>query len=178
MMNEISEDLVFNLAQTAINHVHVFVSTSQWTKYHPRKIIKLKHSDNKSQVTNILAASLTGEFLAPHIIIKGKTKRFHPSEAVPAGWDFWYSDNHWTNKETMKGYMWRNSFSFLHENRATLKLDKTHPALTVFASFQRQNTPEFYSLMEKHIIFVHVQVTDKLQPLDISANKPIKDELK
>ena len=81
----------------------------------------------------------------------------------------------------MKRYVDKVIVPFLDEKRAALKLDKTHPALAIFDCFRGQTTPESYSLFEKHnIIFVQVPAncTDKLQPLDVSVNKRIKDELK
>ena len=50
-----------------------------------------------------------------------------------------------------------------------------------FDCFRGQTTPEFKAVLEKHIIHVPVPAnctTDKLQPLDVSINKPMKDELK
>ena len=81
----------------------------------------------------------------------------------------------------MKCYVEKIIVPFLDKKRAALKLDKTRPALAIFDCFRGQTTPEFYSLLEKqNVLFVQVPAncTDKLQPLDISVNKPIKDELK
>ena len=62
-----------------------------------------------------------------------------------------------------------------------MKLEKTQPALAIFDCYRGQTTPEFYAVLEKHNI-IHVPIpancTDKLQPLDISINKPMKDEVK
>ena len=104
VMNEIPADLIFNWDQTALS----LITTSQWTMHQAvEKIITVKNSDEKRQVTAVLAASLIGEFLPPQIIYiyKGKTERSHPKVAVPTGWDVWHSDNHWSNEETMKRYV-------------------------------------------------------------------------
>ena len=62
VMNEIPADLVFNWDQTAVH----LIATSQWTMHRAgEKIITVKNSDDKRQVTAVLAASLTGEFLTP-----------------------------------------------------------------------------------------------------------------
>ena len=174
VMNEIPAELIFNWDQTALH----LIATSQWTMHGimhraGEKIITVKNSDDKRQVTAVLAASLTGEFLAPQIIYKGKTERSHPKVAVPTGWDIWHS-NHWSNEETMKRYVEKIIVPFLDEKRAALNLDMTYPALAIFACFRGQTTLEFYSLLEKHnIIFVQVPAncTDKLQPLDIYLHK-------
>ena len=67
------------------------------------------------------------------------------------------------------------------KKRAVLKLDKTYPALAIFDCFRGQTTPAFYALLRMfNIISVLVppNATDKLQPLDISFNKPMKDKRK
>ena len=62
-----------------------------------------------------------------------------------------------------------------------MDLEEPHPCLTIFDVFRGQQTPAFYELLEKNNIN-HINVpancTDKLQPLDLSVNKPLKDEMK
>ena len=70
---------------------------------------------------------------------------------------------------------------FVSCKREVLKLDKDRPALAIFDSFKGQTTPAFYSLLQSHnIIAVQVPAncTDKLQSLNVSLNKPVKDEMK
>ena len=115
------------------------------------------------------------------MIYKGKTLHCHPKVSFPQGWDVWHSDNHWSNEETMKRYIEKIIVPFVSQNREALKLEKTHPALALFDCFRGQTTPDIIALLESHNIIV-VQVpancTDKLQPLDVSLNKPMKDEMK
>ena len=62
-----------------------------------------------------------------------------------------------------------------------LKLEKCHPSLAIMDSFHGQTTPEFLSLLETHNIIPIIapaNCTDKLQPIDVSINKPIKDKLR
>ena len=69
---------------------------------------------------------------------------------------------------------------FIDAKRATLHLEKTHSALAIFDCFRGQTTSEFAEVLKKHNIIqvpVPANCTDKLQPLDISINKPMKDEL-
>ena len=67
VMNDIPSDLIFNWDQTALR----LVPTGQWTM-HPAgaKVVPIANSDDKRQVTAVLAATLTGEFLPPQIITK------------------------------------------------------------------------------------------------------------
>ena len=71
--------------------------------------------------------------------------------------------------------------SFIVHKREALKLEKTYPALEIFDGFQGQTTPDILSLLEKHCItavLVPANCTDKLQPMDVSINKPLKAEMK
>lgn len=70
---------------------------------------------------------------------------------------------------------------FLNEKRAKMSLEKTHPSLALFDCFRGQATSEFYSLLKKHNIIpvlVPANCTNKLQPMDVSVNKPVKDHIK
>uniref|UniRef100_A0A1X7T022 DDE-1 domain-containing protein n=1 Tax=Amphimedon queenslandica TaxID=400682 RepID=A0A1X7T022_AMPQE len=92
LMNNIPPAMIFNWDQTGLQ----LVPTGRWTMNQSgEKMIPIAHSDNKRQVTAVLAASLTGEFLPPLIIYQGKTTRCHPTvTAVPQGWDLWHRENH------------------------------------------------------------------------------------
>ena len=177
-MNEIPSELILNWDQTALH----LVPTGQWTMHRSgEKVVPITNSDDKRQITAVLAVTMSGEYLPPQLIYKGKTERCHPAGEVPDGWDIWHSHNHWSNEETMMRYVEMVIAPFVDDKRATLQLDKTHPALAIFDCFRGQTTPEFTAVLKKHnIIQVHVPAncTDKLQPLDISINKPMKDGLR
>ena len=178
LMNDIPKELIFNWDQTGLQ----FVPTGQWTMNRAKeKAIPIASSDDKRQITAVLATTLTGEYLAPQFIFKGTTTRCHPKVSVPQGWDFWHSANHWSNEETMKRYLQKVVFPYVDQKREALKLEKTQPALALFDCFKGQTTPDMIALLEsQHIIsvFVPANCTDKLQPMDISINKPMKDEMK
>uniref|UniRef100_A0A1X7T019 DDE-1 domain-containing protein n=1 Tax=Amphimedon queenslandica TaxID=400682 RepID=A0A1X7T019_AMPQE len=146
------------------------------------EMIPIAHSDDKHQVTAVLAASLNWESMPPQIIYQGKTTRCHPTvTAVPQGWDLWHSENLWSNGKTMESYVEKLIVFYLNEKRAALKLEKSHPALAIFDCFCGQSTTPFFSLLKKHnIIAVQIPAnyTDHLQPLDVSVNKPFKDQVK
>ena len=118
VINEIPEDLIFNWDQTALH----FVATGQWTMHCSGEVIPITNSDDKRQVTAVFAATLKGDFLSPQIIYKWKTDRSHPKASVPAGWDLWHSDNHWSNAETMKRYVEKIIVPFLDAKRTALHL--------------------------------------------------------
>ena len=177
-MNEIPPELILNWDHTALH----LVPTGQWTMNKSgEKVVPIINSDDKRQITAVLAVTMSGEYLPPQLIYKGKTKRCHPVGEVPQGWDIWHSHNHWANEETMIRYVETVIAPFLDDKRAVSQLDKTHPALAVFDCFRGQTTPDFNAVLQKHNIIqvpVPANRTGKLQPLDISINKPVKDELR
>ena len=178
LMNDIPPDLIFNWDQTGLH----LVSTSEWTMNRSgAKVVVISKSDDKRQVTAVLAGTLSGEFLTPQILYQGKTNRCHPKASAPSGWDIWHSENHWSNEDTMKRYLLKVVVPYLNTKRQELHLASSHPALAIFDCFKGQTTPEFLLLLEEHNIFfvqVPANCTDRLQPLDVSVNKPIKDHLR
>ena len=178
LMNEVHPDLIFNWDQTPVH----YVPTGQWTMNRCKeKIIPIAKSDDKRQITAVLAVTLNGEYLPPQVIYEGKTTRCHPKVSFPEEWDIWHSTNHWSNENTMKRYIENIIVPFICRKRESLKLQNDHPALALFDSFRGQTTPAILSLLESHNI-IPVQIpancTDKLQPLDVSINKPVKNEMK
>ena len=178
VMNDIPNDLIFNWDQSGIQ----LVPTGEWTMNRAgEKVITIAHSDDKRQITAVFAATMTGDYLPPQVIYKGKTERCHPKVDVPKGWDIWHSDNHWSNEETMKRYIEKIIVPFISQKRQSLDLPTSQPALAIFDCFRGQTTPEILSLLDKHNVIaiqVPANCTDKLQPMDVSINKPVKDEMK
>ena len=87
----------------------------------------------------------------------------------------WHSENHWSNEITMKRYIDKVIVPFVSEKRRQLKLDSTSPVAANFDNFRGQTTDAILSL---YSIQLPANCTDKLQPLDVSVNKPMKDHLK
>lgn len=78
----------------------------------------------------------------------------------------------------MKRYIEKVIVPFISKKRESLKLNKDR---AVFDCFKGQTTPAIHALLENHNIItvkVPANCTDKLQPLDVSLNKPMKDEMK
>ena len=62
VMNEVPEKLIFNWDQTALK----FMATGQWTMSRAgEQSVTITNTDDKCQVTAVLAATLTGELLPP-----------------------------------------------------------------------------------------------------------------
>ena len=178
VMNEIPIDLIFNWDQTAIQ----LVPTGQWTMNEAKaKKVVIANSDDKRQITAVLAATMTGEYLPVQLIYKGTTSRCHPKIAFPELWDIFHSRNHWSNEVTMRRYIENIIVPFVSNKRELLELPNNHPALAIIDCFRGQTTPGILNLLhENNIITVIVppNCTDQLQPIDISINKPVKDQMR
>ena len=145
------------------------------------KVVPISHSDDKRQITAVLAATMKGEYLPPQLNYKGKTSRCHPQVDFPEGWDIWHSENHWSNEETMHRYIEKVIVPFIEKKRIALKLPTIHPALVLYDCFRGQTTAKIESLLEKNnnvTVQIPANCTDKLQPMDVSVNRPMKDRLR
>ena len=178
VMNEIPMNLIINWDQTALS----IIPTGEWTmEKQGAKVVPIANADDKRQLTAVLAVTAGGEYLPPQLLYKGKTVKCHPQVTFPDGWDVWHSDNRWSNEETMKRYVEKIIVPFVTQKRKALKLEASYPAITIFDGFKGQTTNDIRALLNSHNIIpmqLPANCTDKLQPLDISINKPMKDHIK
>ena len=174
VMNEVSKELFINWDQT--------VPTSDWTmEKRGTKVVPIANTDDKRVLTAVLAVTASGEYLNPQLLYKGKTERCHPTVAFPEGWDIWHSENRWSSEDTTKRYITKIIVPFVSQRRRDLKLKSIHPAITIFDGFRGQTTDDVVALLRQHKIIpmqLPPNCTDKLQPVDLSINKPMKDHMK
>ena len=81
----------------------------------------------------------------------------------------------------MECYLQKVIILFVSDKRKEMNLPETQPALAIFDCFKGQNTTAMRRLLGEHniaSIIVPANCTDKLQPIDISINKPVKDGMK
>ena len=67
---------------------------------------------------------------------------------------------------------------YIEKTRQEMKLRSDYPALVIFDVFRGQTVDEVYELLEQnhmYVVKVPSNCTDRLQPLDLSVNKPTKD---
>jgi len=123
VMRNIPKDLIFNWDQTAIQ----LFPTGDWAMNETKaKRVVIANSDDKRQITAVLAATMTGDYLPVQLIYKGKTARFHPKVSFPDGWDVWHSENYWSNEDTMERYIRKIFIPYVSRKREVLKFQKKH----------------------------------------------------
>ena len=67
------------------------------------------------------------------------------------------------------------------ETRHTLKLPQSQSALALFDHFEGQLTPRVQDVLDTNnilVVGIPANCTDRLQPMDLSINKPFKDHMK
>ena len=177
-IEDIPNNLIINWDQTALK----LVPSGSWTMERKgTKRVDLSGIDDKRQITAVLSGTLTGDFLPLQLIFKGTTARSLPSISFPDSWHITYTENHWSNNSTMIAYISHIIIPYVEKKRAELKLGPTHPALVLFDVFKGQCQENVYKLLEENNIYfvlIPANCTDKLQPLDLSVNKPVKDFMK
>ena len=179
-MEDIPDQLIINWDHTALQYVPV----SHWTIMEKKGSTRVPVAgvDDKRQLTIILACSMTGDFLPIQAIYKGKTPKCLPPYHFPSDWDVTYTVNHWANEETLKQYLVSSIIiPYIQKKKKELGLPPSQPALVLFDHFKCQTTEECLKLLEENYIqsvIIPENCIDRLQPLDVSVNKPVKDFIK
>ena len=89
-----------------------------------------------------------------------------------------YTANQWANEDTTIAYIDNIIIPYVQKERA---LSDDHCALVLFDMLKGQCTCKVLKKLEdNNILYVTVPTncTDRLQPLELSANKPAKDFLR
>ena len=177
-MEEVPDELIINWDHTGIN----YVPTSNWTMAEegPSRV-EIVGLGDKRQITAVLACSLSGDFLPPQVIYSGKTPKCLPSVSYPSNWHITYTENHWANEKTTIDYIHKILLPYINNVRQSLSLSSNHTALVIFDRFKGQCTSTVLQLLSDNhieIAIVPANLTDRLQPLDISVNKSVKEHLR
>ena len=173
-MEEVPPALVINWDQTGINYVPV----SAWTMAKEgSKRVEICGIDDKRQITGVYGCSMAADFLPIQLVYEGKTPRCIPSFNFPPDWDITFTHNHWCNERTVKDYIEKILVPYITRKREELKLMADHRALVIYDVFRGQCTQAILELLDTNnidVVFVPPNCTDRLQPLDVSLNKPAK----
>lgn len=176
VMEDIPPELIINWDQTGIK----LVPSSNWTmEKRGAKRVEIVGVNDKRQITAVFCGSLMGDFLPIQLIYQGKTNRCHPRYVFPTDWHITHSPKHWSTEQTMLEYIENIIVPYVDATRNLLKDNK--PALVIMDNFKGQVTSTVSELLDSHNIHVCLlppNTTDRLQPMDISVNKPAKAFLK
>ena len=147
IVNDIWDELTFNWDHTGIHLPPV----NDWTiEKQGSKNVVIKGSNDRRQLTIVLAAILTGCFKYPQILYEGKTNRFYPAVTFPEDWDVSHTSNHWSHEVSMIQYLNKIVIPFLKSKQDALKLAQCQPAVTIFDVFKGQQTDKFFVMSQQH----------------------------
>ena len=174
-MEEIPPALIINWDHTGLKYVPV----SSWMMAKEgSKRVEISGIGDKHQITAVFAVTLD---VPIQLIYCRKSRACLPPTKFPSDWHITYSHNHWANEKTSKDYIEKIILPYLRIKRQELDLAHDHHALCIFDNFKGQLTANVLQLLEENhldIVFVPPNYTDRLQPLDLSVNKPAKDFLR
>ena len=128
-----------------------------------------------------MAGSLSGDILPPQVIYQGKTDQCHPKYNFPSDWHITHADNHWANTQTSIQYIEKLIVPYFMNIRVKLDLPLGQKALMILDFFSAQLGEDFRQLMlSKNLVYVYVPAncTSKLQPMDLSVQKCVKDRMR
>ncbi len=173
-MEDVPPELVFNWDQMGIS----IVPGSSWTmEAKGSKRVEIVGISDKRQITTVSGGTMTGEFLPPQLIYQGKTSACLPRYKFPSDWHVTCKPNHWSNEDKMKEYIERIIVPYVDHKRKELKVSSDQPALAIFDVFRGQQTDVLKLLEENniHVVNIPANCTDRLQPMDLSVNKSVKE---
>ena len=124
---------------------------------------------------------MTGDFIPPQLIYQNKTPHSLPFYKLPADWDIKYTPNYWANEDTSLPYLSKIILPLIEQKRKELGLSDSHPALDLVDHFKGQTTEECLQVLERnhiHHVLIPENCTDRLQPMNVAVNKPVKNVMK
>ena len=174
-LKDIPPELIINWDQTAVKYVPV----SSWTQERKgAKCVEIVGTDDKRQITATVAGTMSREFLPAQLIYGGKTPACLPKVDFPAGWSITFTANHWANENTVLSYIHNILLPYVTEMHNNLQLAPTHAALVIIDHFKGQFTDKVLELSNVVVVDVPANFTGRLQRMDVSVNKPIKDHMR
>ena len=137
-----------------------------------KKSIRVRTTKSeKKHITAVLSCVATGEMLPPMIIFKGKTTRSIHGVKSNGRAVITYQQKAWMDEDVMKQWI----------TKVWIVYTKKQPSLLILDSFSAHMTEAITSMFERFnttVLVIPGGCTSVLQPLDVSVNRPFKDQLK
>jgi len=147
-----------------------------------KKRVEISGMNDKWQITMVLAVTKNVHYLSPQVIYAGKTSKCLPKVQFPTGWHITCTENHWAIEVTTLQYIDEILLPYLNRTRKELlKLSSCHSCVVIFNRFKAQCSSAVLEVLEENhilVVLVPANCTDRLQPLGISVNKPVKEFLR
>jgi len=162
--------------------VHL-VPASNWTyETTGASSVAVLGAEDKRQITVCIASSLAGDMLPPQLIFQGKTARSLPTSSVHAKASqahLTFSDNHWSNQETMQLYIEQIVMPYVGECIDRHRLASNANIILVLDVWAVHKSEEFRRFLRTyhpriHLAFVPANCTSKLQVADVTLQRPFK----
>lgn len=166
MENEFDDSMIINMDETPMYFDLVHGKTIN-QKGEKSVLIRTTGAE-KRHLTVVLAVSADGDVLPPMIIFKGKRALKFP---VPKGWIVTVQEKGWMDETLMLRWVAEIYLKYTHKDRSLIVLDSFRGHLTdkVKRAFKKGNSV---------MAVIPGGCTSKIQPLDVSINKPFKGILR
>ena len=170
--HSVSRDLIVNVDETGLPIVPVCSYTLEVCG---EKQVSVTANHDKPQITTVVGCSLSGKLLPPQLLYEGKTDRCHPSISLPADWDIFHTESHWSNSASVIRYIDNVLQPYFQKQKKMLNLPAEQKSLLIIYVFHAHRTEDVLHHLEKNnilVIFVPANCTSQLQPLDLAVNGP------
>lgn len=167
--------MILNWDQTPLN----YIPSSRWTMAEQgASKVPIAGQADKRSLTALVTVSAAGDFLPFQLIYPGKTAKSLPKCKFPEGFSVTQNANHWSTEDTMLRYISDILEPYLAKQRELV--GEATPALLIYDAFKGHTTEAVQQRLRDlnaKLVMVPKNMTDHLQPIDISVNKPIKNYL-
>ena len=133
--------------------------------------------DDTCQITANFAVSCIGEFLPIQLIYAGKAERSMLKYSCPPYFSVSFTENHWSNTEKSVEFFKEIIFPYLEDTKRSKNYPLEQQALIIMDTFIGQDNDTLKKLCTENncdVVIVPHNLTNKLQPLDLSVNKAAK----
>lgn len=178
---KIRPELIINFDQSGIKYVPA--SSYTYEQIGAERAAVDGH-DDKRQFTIVVSSTLNGELLPLQVILEGKSELSLPrpsklghawtEKLKDSGWHLTFSDNHWSNQQTMVQFIEQIVVKYWEK----VRLKPTENVLIILDGWSVHTSKEFRAFMEKypqfHLAYLPPNTTAISQPADISLQRPLK----